>query len=52
MECNCGAETQERQIVRKKKVVCTYVRCPKCGRQLVTSGAYPIDEVKEVATCG
>jgi hypothetical protein len=43
MECNCGGETSERQIVRKKKVVCEYQRCRSCGRQVITKGDYPED---------
>ena len=41
MQCNCGGDTVERQIVRSKKVVCEYQRCKICGRQAVTKGAYP-----------
>jgi hypothetical protein len=45
MECNCGGETQERQIVKNKEIVCQYQRCKSCGRQLITRGSYPEDNV-------
>jgi hypothetical protein len=41
MECNCGGETTERQIVRNKEIVCEYQRCKECGRQYITKGSYP-----------
>ena len=44
MQCNCGGETTEHQIVRNKGVVCEYQKCKACGRQLITKGEYPADE--------
>jgi hypothetical protein len=41
MECKCGGETTERQIVRNKNVVCEYQHCKGCGRQHITKGSYP-----------
>jgi uncharacterized Zn finger protein len=32
MQCSCGGPTEDRQVVRKKRVVSEYARCESCGR--------------------
>lgn len=44
MECSCGGDTEERQIVEQRVIVCRYQLCKYCGRQVVTSGDYPSEQ--------
>ena len=32
MQCSCGGPTEDRKVVRKKRVVSEYARCESCGR--------------------
>ena len=44
MQCSCGGSSEyEHKVVRDKKVVATYQKCPGCGRIKVTSGELPKD---------
>ena len=44
MQCNCGGSSEyEHKVVRDKKVVATYEKCPACGRVLLLTGAFPIE---------
>ena len=47
MICKCGGYSDyERQVVRDKKIVAKYQKCPACKRVLLTWGEFPKDEDK------
>jgi uncharacterized Zn finger protein len=49
MQCDCGGSTEsEHQVVREKKIVAKYQKCPACGRIKLTWGAFPATETEEV----
>jgi uncharacterized Zn finger protein len=48
MQCSCGGVSEyEHKVVRDKKVVATYQKCPACGRVKLTSGEFPKEVDKD-----
>lgn len=39
MQCNCGGQSDYiHKVVRKGEVMCTFQKCPACGRVLILTG--------------